>query len=833
MSLTDFFHNRPNSRQTRSGFIAGHSSKNKKLRDRDESSPGRAFKDDMIGPLGIVFSVLLVAGAVAILDYGVLPPVYREKERPQFNVYSRVSFDYNDPDELKILRTNAEARAPRVYTEDGEWVDKLLRDLNELIGIVDVANSARDARDRAARFPHDADLVEELFKYNDNLGGRREFLSSVLLGKIRFSLRTIAANGVLKDEDLEFERNKPGYPREIVRVTGIQNGPDKTQKSESRLRVRVEKLRNIVSAVDEFRRASWRESMPSDLERLIFQHLYPRFMNNLKMDAVQSEIELQKARSLVDTGAVRVKEHDVILNKDQPIRRSDLERLHEEYRAYKASLTPEARVGHIAGLATMVTALFIMFLCVATRIQEGIFLRRRALVMLGLLLLAALCAVKALVLAGFSIALAPFVFVGIVASLAFGQSIALLTLFALCILTEFAEVRWLAFPLDAGVPALNLALMAGGIAAALPAERLRDRWDILSFAALGGIVQGFLAVGLSQLGDGWTGVPTLTDALLALANGPGCGLLVLGSLPLIESLFGILTNIRLFELADMNQPALKRIQMEAPGTFAHTLQVRFLAEPASDAIGANTRLVSAGVLYHDLGKTLKPEYFVENQMDAETLHRRLRPSVSALLITAHVKDGVELAREFGLPQKVIDFIQEHHGTTLVSYFFNSAKKSAQAEAHVSGSVDAVQEAFFRYPGPKPQSRETGIVMLADTVEAASRTLDNPSAARLSVFVHELIMNKMLDGQLDECGLTFADLALIEDTFMRVLVTRFHSRIRYPNQEAELDAALNKTTVVEAMPPRQSDTPAATTPVTGASSRREVLTETRFLGRRQK
>jgi putative nucleotidyltransferase with HDIG domain len=238
----------------------------------------------------------------------------------------------------------------------------------------------------------------------------------------------------------------------------------------------------------------------------------------------------------------------------------------------------------------------------------------------------------------------------------------------------------------------------------------------------------------------------------------------------------------------MNQPALRRIQTDAPGTFAHTLQVRNLAEPAADAIGANTRLVSAGVLYHDLGKTLKPEYFVENQMNAEERHSRLRPSVSTLLITAHVKDGMELAHEYGLPNQIIDFIPEHHGTTLVSYFYHTAKKNAESAENASDTTghetDTVQEAFFRYPGPKPQSRETAIVMLADTVEAATRTLDNPSAARLRTFIHELIMNKMLDNQLDECDLTFAELMLVEAAFLRVLVSRFHSRIKYPGQTLE-------------------------------------------------
>jgi putative nucleotidyltransferase with HDIG domain len=194
------------------------------------------------------------------------------------------------------------------------------------------------------------------------------------------------------------------------------------------------------------------------------------------------------------------------------------------------------------------------------------------------------------------------------------------------------------------------------------------------------------------------------------------------------------------------------------------------------------------VLYHDLGKTLKPEYFVENDPEAAERHRRLKPSVSALLIISHVKDGIDLAHEYGLPQQIIDFIPEHHGTTLVSYFYHTAVRDAEKGATAEGVSNGVEveEAFFRYPGPKPRTRETAVVMLADTIEAASRTLRTPSATRLQQMVHDLLMEKMLDNQLDECGLTFADLALIEDAFLRVLATSLHSRIRYPGQEEEGD-----------------------------------------------
>jgi putative nucleotidyltransferase with HDIG domain len=762
---------------------------------RDESGAGGALPNEKIGPVGALFCLLLIAGAVLVLDYDVLPPPYAEKVPAPEDVYARLDFQYNDPTELKNMREEAGRRAARVYLEDSAWAKNVMRDLRDLVALVERARSVNDARERAARpYPQDKQLAEELFKYEDQ---HRKALANIILDRVERSLDILAEKGVLTSEDLETERNKPGNVREIIRRP--LHGPEEREP--------VERLTDVFGASWDLERGSWREGLPAELERQLAAYLKLRLASNLHLDAALTEKEAARARNEVGETSITVNQNGFILNKGNLIRAVDLEKLREENRAYKASLDPKQRLKHLCGLAIAPLGVLLLFVLMLNRIDERMFQRRRALVMLGLLSLAALAIVKALLLAGYSLALAPFIFVGMVAALAFGQSVALLVLFGLFALSVFAGIRWEAATREGSIPALSLALLVGGVAAALPAARLRDRWDLLKYSFLAGLLQSGLVAGLLCLGEERTsiftsvnGLPGPVDAWLALLNGPVCGLLLLGSLPLVEPFFGILTNIRLFELADMNQPALRRMQLEAPGTFAHTLQVRNLAEQAAEAIRANTRLVSAGALYHDLGKLLKPEYFVENQMDAEGLHQRLRPSVSALLITAHVKDGIELAHEFGLPQQIIDFIPEHHGTTLISYFYHSAKKGAAAAADAAESSGAtpapgaVEEAFFRYPGPRPRSRETAIVMLADTVEAATRTLGSSSPSRLKSFVHELLMDKMLDGQLDECNLTFAELALIEGAFLRVLVTRYHSRIRYPGQEEE-PVQENKTTIM--------------------------------------
>lgn len=262
-------------------------------------------------------------------------------------------------------------------------------------------------------------------------------------------------------------------------------------------------------------------------------------------------------------------------------------------------------------------------------------------------------------------------------------------------------------------------------------------------------------------------VQMLPNAILS----PFITFMILG---LFEKAFDITTDVTLLELSDLNHPLLKRLSLEAPGTFHHSMVVGNLSESAAKSIGANSLLARVGSYYHDIGKMEKPEYFVENLMDAENRHEALSPNMSVLILASHVKNGIEMAKDYGIPKLIRDFIPEHHGTNLMTYFYDKALKMA-------GSKD-VNEADFRYPGPKPQSKETGIVMLADAVEAATRSLSNPTPNKIRVFVEDLVDKRVRDGQLDECDLTFADLKTIIDAFMPVLYGVFQHRIEYPELE---------------------------------------------------
>lgn len=272
------------------------------------------------------------------------------------------------------------------------------------------------------------------------------------------------------------------------------------------------------------------------------------------------------------------------------------------------------------------------------------------------------------------------------------------------------------------------------------------------------------------------GTERFLSELLLVGINSGLLLLAYPLLWVFERTFAVTTDLTLLELSDTNRPLLKELSLRAPGTFNHSLQVANLAEAAADAIGANTLQTRVGALYHDIGKMLKPEYFIENQQPGENPHDRVTPYMSALIIASHVKDGLELGREYDLPEGVLNFIPTHHGTTLMEYFFRKAKE-------LRGPEDPpVDEMEFRYPGPRPQTNEQGIVMLADSVEAASRSLDKPTPKRLEGLVDSIFRARIEEGQLNGCALTFADLNHIKETFLSILGGIYHFRVKYPDQD---------------------------------------------------
>ncbi len=373
----------------------------------------------------------------------------------------------------------------------------------------------------------------------------------------------------------------------------------------------------------------------------------------------------------------------------------------------------------------------------------------------------------------------PFAAGSIVASLVAGMGPALL--FAAVLAIGAGMLMGQSFP-------FVLFALVGSLAGVFGLPKLRSRSVLL---AMGGIVAAANVVSISMmtfLSGEQPGWELGADMLGGLAGGWFVAMVVGIFLPVFEHFFHVTTDIRLLELSNQNLPLLRNLALEAPGTYQHSLMLGHLAESAAEAIGADTLLARVSGYYHDIGKTRMPEYFIENQPKGANRHDRLEPSMSALVIAAHVKEGVELAKRARLPEPIVAAIGEHHGTKRIQYFYQKALTKAGPGA----SPGSVRETDYRHAGPKPSTRVIGILMIADAVEAASRTLIDPTPAKIGAMIRTIVDDCLRDGQFDECDLTMRDLAVIVESLERTVSTMYHHRIDYPGFEFNRERARHKT-----------------------------------------
>ncbi len=322
-------------------------------------------------------------------------------------------------------------------------------------------------------------------------------------------------------------------------------------------------------------------------------------------------------------------------------------------------------------------------------------------------------------------------------------------------------------------PFFALFTFVGSIVASFSVLHCDRRSQLLRAGLYVGLVNAVMVSSLDLYRGEMFATKGLLDIAFAFSGGLVVAVVGSGFLPLFESLFGITTDIKLLELGNRDRPLLRKLELNTPGTYHHSMMVSSLAESGAAAIGANPLLARVSAYYHDIGKMTKPEYFIENQLSTINRHDRLSPNMSALIIMSHVKEGIELGKEARLPAEIIDAIPQHHGTRLIKYFYEKAKKNQDA------TLPPVKEEDFRYPGPKPKSRVTALIMMADAVEASSRVLTNPTPGRIKALVTQTLTNIFLDGQLDETDLTLKDLKTIVESFTKVLTGIFHHRIEYP------------------------------------------------------
>lgn len=422
----------------------------------------------------------------------------------------------------------------------------------------------------------------------------------------------------------------------------------------------------------------------------------------------------------------------------------------------------------LTGLALLIISLMVSVGLYFARFAREIYLDNGSLYLLALIT-GGVILIGRLLSPFFSPFLIPISGTAMVAAIVFSAPVAVVVLLVASLLT--------AIMIDQSAAFLTV-MIVGGILSVFLVGRVRERSDLFRATVGVALGLGLVALAVNILGDA-TFYETISGAGWGILGGFFAAILTIGGLPFLESVFNITTDLRLLELANPNHPLLRELMIKAPGSYNHSVIVGNLVESAAEAVGANPILARTGAYYHDIGKIRRPLFFIENQLGGDNPHDHTKPNLSCLIITAHVRDGVELARRYRLPREVVEIIRQHHGNSLVTYFYYRAKEKIVKED--------VSEEEFRYPGSKPRSREAALIMMADAVEAAARTLTKPSPTRIEQFVKKIIDGKLSDGQLDESQLTLADLEKVGKIFASVLTGIYHSRLEYP--EGKIDGKL--------------------------------------------
>ncbi|HEV7302039.1 MAG TPA: HDIG domain-containing protein [Tepidisphaeraceae bacterium] len=703
--------------------------------------------------VAIVF--LIVASAIMTLRRDVVQ--WRPGQAVPYDIVSRVDFTFSDPDVLAQKRREAREATPSVYRSNGDVWTPLQEMLMSLPDRVDGDSVA--ALPQPLREALDPGSITALRQINTK-ERRRQYEKSV------------------EDYTRELANHPDTHVGRVIPLIVLDSASRKQDALASR-RIALETIGLVepgwtytvedpefISLATKKANMFFRLDLESKIAILTAALLKPTHVLD---EVATNERRNEAERNVPSTaGDVRYPANTILVARDKGvIEPKDWQLLRDENRHFIASLGDRRAV-----FAQLGTVGFVLLLTVMLSAYVAIFQPRvvrnyaRALGIAGLLSAMLLLAQLAGIGSGqvYLFGTAPAILAAMILTLAYDRRFALGVASMLGMLITFG--------LDQGIE-FFLILETGVVTSCLMLTDVRNRGKLIEVggATACAMIAATAAAGALNM-DPLRFVAY--NCLYTGAAGLAVGFIVLGILPFIERTFRITTSMTLLELADASHPLLRRLAVEAPGTYSHSLNVATLAEAAAEAIGGNSLLCRVAAYYHDVGKINKADYFVENQSGGENRHLNLSPSVSLLIIIGHVKDGIELAREYNLPASVLPFIQQHHGTTLVEYFYH------RACTQKDGDQPAISETQYRYPGPKPRSKEVAIVMISDAVESATRAMSEPNHNRVEMLVHELTMKRLLDGQLDECDLTMRDLERIERALVKTLLGIYHGRIAYPS-----------------------------------------------------
>ena len=497
----------------------------------------------------------------------------------------------------------------------------------------------------------------------------------------------------------------------------------------------------------------------------LFNWLFPKMPETLREDLSATARAAKEAGEAVEDVVVEYTRGQLLVSADTMLQRSEIDMLLAEHKKLQRTRTKTQQVSRFVSVTT------VFFLSLATIVTLAFRTNCRRpqtphtffFLMLGMI--AAVAAAQWVQLSGFTRAeweiLPLMLFVMFVAIIYSWELAAILVIFLTIVVVCGSG----------GNVGSLIILMATSIATAVQLGRLRSRAKLVIVGFVAGLVAFFLTIALGIQGDRVLGVPLCVDAGLNFLWAWLAGLLMTGLLPFIEKQFGVLTDLSLLDLGDASHPLLQELIKTAPATYGHSTQVGAIAETAAEAIHARGLLARVGAYFHDIGKIMKPEHFSENQRGNGNVHDTLEPQISTIVLVAHVKDGADLARQYHLPQPLIDLIEQHHGTSLASFFYGRAVKEGR---------ERVEESTYRYPGPKPKTKEAAILMIADASESACRSLGmGIPPNKVEAKIRAIIKQKLDDGQFDDSGLTFNELKIVEKSVVNSIVAAMHGRIQYP------------------------------------------------------
>ncbi len=718
----------------------------------------------------VAAAMLIVAAffiGVMLMDLLPLNPLpYREGQYIPRDIRSRVEFKVLQEDKLADAIQNAQLATPATFS-----VNK------QLFGEIESALKSLPDRLKATTQP--ADLPEDLKKQfgldnQDALAAWQRYGDEAdkeayekLVGGI---INRLGELPLIKEDEVKDQLQRAAT--EIILV----NGDSKMSRSIGA--INKDNIKTEASRMAESFDPAVRSGVAAYLSAALENR--PTYI----YDSVATQKDIEQAKRDVEKNpppeVYKTYTKDAVLvnaSEKDGLTAAGLDLLRQEHEAYlKSAPAHWPRWAGPAGRVVILMLLTMLMCFYIVRYMPRIVRNnwRCLAVMIAMLLMLALSKIL-IVVAGLNpnTAVLPVLMAAVVMVIAYDQR------FALAISSILAA--FVVLQIRADLPLL-IVLISGAAAIVFQLREIRTRSKLVEAAALTAAVV-FAIIWALGLAINEPANFILIDGVW----GAGCalmvGFLIQGVLPLIERAFKIATSMTLLEWCDASKTLLKRLAMEAPGTYNHSLQLGTMCEAAAETIGVRGLLARVGAYYHDIGKINKPEYFVENQQGTASKHDKLSPAMSLLIIIGHVKDGLEMAREYGLPRVLHEFIATHHGTTLVQYFYQQATEQSKA-----GDERAPDEVEFRYPGPKPSTKEAAILMLADASESSVRAMSEPTPGRIENQVHTMVNRRLMDGQLDECELTLREVHLIEASLIKSLVSIYHSRIAYPTPAGQKPSA---------------------------------------------